>query len=64
MPNPDGTHTETEHRHAIMGLFRENMARGLSADEAIVEAGKQWREALRKDGEAKIALVKAALRIS
>ena len=63
MPNPDGTHTEDEHREAILGLASRYVAQGMGADEAIEKAGAAWREHIRAEAAKKIAAVEKFLGI-
>jgi len=61
MPNPDGTRTRDEHRAAIVYLYLKYEEAGMSKEEAMIAAGKEWHDILRREGDEKIAQVTAWL---
>jgi hypothetical protein len=57
MPKPDGTRTRDEHWTEIATRADRYLAEGLSVDDAIERAGEDHREAIKAEGERKIAEV-------
>lgn len=57
MPKPDGTLTRDEHWAEIAKRADQYLADGLSVEDAIERAGEDHREAIKTEGERKIAEV-------
>lgn len=47
--------TRQEHQNGILALARKHVAAGVDPVEAISKAGAEWREALDRERDAKIA---------